>query len=292
QKLPAAVDDPTRAAAEARLVQTATELDPARLRCAAKHLGACLDPDGVLATEKEQQESQEFTITADLHGMYALRGRLDAPTANAVTLAIEALAKPKPEADGTPDLRTATRRRADALGQLATLALGHPDMPTSGGHRPQVIATITLTELEQRSGVAWLNNGEPVSVHELLTQACQADLALAVFGPHGEVLHYGRNKRLAPPPLRRALVARDGGCVVHGCDAPPQYTEAHHLTWWSRGGVTDVDNLALVCTAHHTAVHDGTVHLAMLNGRPHTVPPKWLDPTQTPRRNRAHDRPP
>ncbi|MQA82792.1 MAG: DUF222 domain-containing protein, partial [Streptosporangiales bacterium] len=41
QKLPAAVDDPTRAAAEARLVQTATELDPARLRCAAKHLGAC-----------------------------------------------------------------------------------------------------------------------------------------------------------------------------------------------------------------------------------------------------------
>ncbi|MQA82973.1 MAG: HNH endonuclease, partial [Streptosporangiales bacterium] len=91
---------------------------------------------------------------------------------------------------------------------------------------------------------------------------------------------------------RRALIARDHGCVVAGCDAPPQYTQAHHVTWWSRGGTTDIDNLALVCTVHHTAVHDGTIDLVMHNGRAHTVPPRWLDPTQRPRLNRVHDRPP
>ncbi|MQA82773.1 MAG: DUF222 domain-containing protein [Streptosporangiales bacterium] len=292
QKLPAAVDQPTRVAAEQQLVATAGELDPARLRCAAKHLGAVLDPDGVLASEREQRESQEFTLTPDLHGMVRVRGRLDAPTANVVNLAVEALAKPTPSADGTPDPRTATRRRAEALGRLATMALDHAQMPTTGGHRPQVIATVTLAELEARAGVAWLNNGAPVSVHELLKTACQADTALAVFGHHGEVLHYGRSQRLAPPALRRALVARDHGCVVFGCDAPPRYTEAHHVTWWSRGGTTDIDNMALVCTVHHTAIHDGTVDLVMSNGRPHTVPPRWLDPTQKPRLNRAHARPP
>jgi hypothetical protein len=27
----------------------------------------------------------------------------------------------------------------------------------------------------------------------------------------------------------------------------------------------------------------------MINGTPHWTPPAWLDPTQTPRRNRTHD---
>ncbi|MQA79242.1 MAG: DUF222 domain-containing protein [Streptosporangiales bacterium] len=212
RKLPAAVDEPIRVAAEERLVQTAGEVDPVRLRSAAKHLAAVLDPDGVLATEQEQREGQEFTLTPDLHGMYSLRGRLDAPTANVVSLAVEALAKPTPSADGTPDLRTATRRRADALGRLAAMALDHPTMPTTGGHRPQVIATVTLAELQARVGTGRLNNGAPVSVHELLKTACQADTTLAVFGSQGEVLHYGRSQRLAPPALRRALIARDHGC--------------------------------------------------------------------------------
>ncbi|MQA81143.1 MAG: DUF222 domain-containing protein [Streptosporangiales bacterium] len=291
-ELPAGVDVPTRERAERMLVSYATQLDPGGVRLRARHLQAVLDPDGQLADEQERRERQEFTISRDLHGMFRLRGRLDAPTANAVNLAVEALAKPQPEADGTPDLRTAPRRRAEALGRLAALALGHPDMPTTGGHRPQVIATITLAELQDRVGQAWLNNGEPVSVQALLQAGCDADAALAVFGHHGELLHYGRSKRLAPPPLRKALVARDRGCVVFGCDAPPQYTEAHHLTWWSRGGATDIDNTALVCTRHHTDIHARRVELTMINGRPHAIPPAWLDPTQKPRRNRVFDRPP
>jgi hypothetical protein len=30
-------------------------------------------------------------------------------------------------------------------------------------------------------------------------------------------------------------------------------------------------------------------HCTMVNGIPHWTPPKWLDPAQTPIRNRMHD---
>ena len=30
----------------------------------------------------------------------------------------------------------------------------------------------------------------------------------------------------------------------------------HHVRWWSRGGPTDLDNLLLICPAHHRAVHE------------------------------------
>jgi hypothetical protein len=50
---------------------------------------------------------------------------------------------------------------------------------------------------------------------------------------------------------------RDGGCVFPGCDRPLSWCEAHHLVHWLDGGPTDLDNLVLVCRAHHRAVHEG-----------------------------------
>ena len=40
-----------------------------------------------------------------------------------------------------------------------------------------------------------------------------------------------------------------------GCTTPPSLCEAHHVTWWSRGGPTTLDNLALLCHRHHTQIH-------------------------------------
>ncbi|WP_255218343.1 HNH endonuclease [Janibacter terrae] len=36
---------------------------------------------------------------------------------------------------------------------------------------------------------------------------------------------------------------------------PPQWTDAHHITHWARGGATDLSNAALLCERHHTHVH-------------------------------------
>jgi HNH endonuclease len=59
------------------------------------------------------------------------------------------------------------------------------------------------------------------------------------------------------PAQRAALVVRDGGCRFLGCARPLAWCEAHHLVPWLDGGPTDLANLALVCRAHHRAVHEG-----------------------------------
>jgi HNH endonuclease len=63
---------------------------------------------------------------------------------------------------------------------------------------------------------------------------------------------------VATPAQRRALAARDGGCLFPGCDTPPIWCEPHHwLIHWLDGGPTDLDNLALLCRRHHRFVHEG-----------------------------------
>ncbi len=81
-------------------------------------------------------------------------------------------------------------------------------------------------------------------------------VAPALGGLPVEILDASRSQRLVAPGQRKALAVRDRGCVFPGCDRPPEWCDAHHLTSWSRGGNTDVRNLVLLCGRHHTTVHD------------------------------------
>src|ERR1019366_8882127 len=71
------------------------------------------------------------------------------------------------------------------------------------------------------------------------------------------VVDAGRARRLPSPATRRGLQARDGGCVWPGCDRPASWSQAHHLQSWAQGGSTDLQNLVLVCRAHHWKIHEG-----------------------------------
>jgi len=77
-----------------------------------------------------------------------------------------------------------------------------------------------------------------------------------VLGTHSEVLDLGRESRLASPAQLKQLWLRDRECTFPGCTVPNTWCDAHHLTWWARGGHTDIANLALLCPRHHTIVHD------------------------------------
>ena len=52
------------------------------------------------------------------------------------------------------------------------------------------------------------------------------------------------------------MMLRDGGCATSGCDWPPGMCHAHHLTAWSHGGKTSVDDGVMLCPRHHTVAHD------------------------------------
>jgi HNH endonuclease len=70
-------------------------------------------------------------------------------------------------------------------------------------------------------------------------------------------LEVGRATRVIQPAQRSALAVRDGGCVFPDCARPLTWCEAHHVHHWLHGGPTDLANLALLCRAHHRAIHEG-----------------------------------
>jgi Domain of unknown function (DUF222) len=120
--------------------------------------------------------------------------------------------------------------------------------------------------------------------------ACDAVMQRVLLAPHGAVLDLGRETRTVNRAQRRALNARDRGCVVPGCGAPPEWCEAHHVIYWRDGGLTNIDGLALVCGHDHTLIHQGVWELTMINGVPWARPPRWIDPLQRLIRNTLHDR--
>ena len=67
-------------------------------------------------------------------------------------------------------------------------------------------------------------------------------------------LAVGRTARTATPAQRRALAARDKGCIIPGCGIPAEACQTHHVQDWAAGGNTDLPNLALLCWAHHRQV--------------------------------------
>lgn len=84
--------------------------------------------------------------------------------------------------------------------------------------------------------------------------SCEALISGAIKDADGDVLMLGRSKRLVSKRQRLALSARDIGCQFPGCLARRR-CDAHHIRPWSQGGPTDLDNLVLLCRAHHTVVH-------------------------------------
>jgi hypothetical protein len=97
---------------------------------------------------------------------------------------------------------------------------------------------------------------EPVGLEGRL-RAAMVLLPLALGGARRQPLEVGRSTRVVQPAQRAALAVRDGGCVFPDCDRPLAWCEAHHLWHWADGGPTDLSNLALLCRAHHRAVHEG-----------------------------------
>ncbi|AZG46332.1 HNH endonuclease [Gordonia insulae] len=75
-------------------------------------------------------------------------------------------------------------------------------------------------------------------------------------GKRGVVLKWGRKRRLPTRALMRIIFERDRSCRVPGCGRT-RHLHAHHVRFVSHGGTTDPDNLILLCSTHHRALHRG-----------------------------------
>jgi hypothetical protein len=86
--------------------------------------------------------------------------------------------------------------------------------------------------------------------------ACDCSVVGIREDENSEPLSIGRRSRSIPPPIRRALRARDGGCRFPSC-TNTRFVDGHHIEHWADGGETSLDNLVLLCRHHHHLVHEG-----------------------------------
>lgn len=164
----------------------------------------------------------------------------------------------------------------DLLSRLPTDAL-----PQHGGAAATLAVLIDLDSLTGRVARAGslAGSGTPISAGRARRQACTAGSIPMVLGGDSVPLDLGRRTRLFTTAQRLAMAVRDGGCTFPGCDKPPGWTEAHHITPWSRGGTTTVDDGALECPVHHHIVHDEGWQVRIRNGRVEHRKPgtdRWL----------------
>lgn len=190
--------------------------------------------------------------------------------------------------DGLRDLTLQERLGRALCALVEHLPTG--DLPDRGGTSVGIVITLDYNTLQTGAGEAALDTGIAMSIGQLRRLACNARLIPAVLNGPSAVLDIGLARRLFTPYQRIALALRDRGCIWPGCDRPPASCEAHHITWWSRSGPTDIANGCLLCTHHHHLIHSrqGWAVRMAPDGIPEIIPPPSQDPTQTARRHERH----
>jgi hypothetical protein len=117
----------------------------------------------------------------------------------------------------------------------------------------------------------------------VLKLANQSDILPTVLSTTGAVLEMGHSRRVATATQTMALIARDSGCSFPGCDHPPEVCERHHITEWVDGGLTNLDNLTLLCRFHHhNFASRGWTCTINRDGLPEWTPRWWIDPERKP----------
>ncbi len=117
-----------------------------------------------------------------------------------------------------------------------------------------------------------------ISETDLAQASCDAELLGRVDGDKP-----ARVTKTIPPRTRRAVLRRDRGrCVVPGC-RNARYVDVHHIVPRAAGGKHTPTKLAVMCSAHHKAAHDGRLRIdgtapdklrvTHADGRPYGAPP-------------------
>ncbi len=299
----------------AAVIEQLPRLSVAGVRVVARRFLDLLHPHDRDA--QEQTDWDRRTVTFSQHGgMVTVVGEFPRLEGEAIVTALQAVAQSLRTAG---DSRHAGQRRADALITLVNRAASRGDLPATRSGLP-VATTITvgvseadrvaagqsregITDLAHDVGagtdpgaLAVTGHGHGLTLGDAAVRfaLCAGDhtgvviddtatrggaIARALAVTRVQPLAVGRRFRLATAAQRTALALRDGGCIL--CQQPPAECQTHHVTDWSHGGATDLDQLVLLCWVHHREVD---LHRWRIERNPDTSPdqPYWIV-TPTPR---------
>lgn len=136
---------------------------------------------------------------------------------------------------------------------------------------PEVSVLIDLDTLRSggvhEASVCETSKGDPLDFDTVRRLGCGGDLVAILLDGDGHTLNVGRASRLATREQRQALRAMYRTCGFPGCETGFDWCRIHHVMWWERDGLTDLDNLIPLCSVHHHLVHEGGWQLTLVPDR-------------------------
>jgi hypothetical protein len=219
------------------------------------------DPDG---GHRDRPEGRRFYCPRTLGGAYALDGWLDPLGGRTFADELDRIekiffdhdwAEARNRLGREPTVgelaRTPAQRRADALIEMArrSRTCGTTD------RRPAPLVTILVGPDRFRDTCSLLD-GTPLSPGEVAAVLPDAVIERITYDGQERPLSVSR-QRTFRGALRRAILARDGGCTDPACDEPAWRCQVDHRTPASAGGPTCACNGDTRC-AHHNRTKAAT----------------------------------
>ncbi|QQQ60300.1 HNH endonuclease signature motif containing protein [Actinomyces sp. HMT 175] len=174
---------------------------------------------------------QNPTVTTDLNGAASQDNGWSLPGSSGRSLPV-----PDP---ATPAFSCSAAHDSSPAASLSTALIAQPAAsPTEVGEvriGARSVAVPALTAWALAAGGTW---------RRLVTDPAS-----------GVVIDVGRTRYRPPAGLADLVRARDRACVFPTCQTPAERCDIDHLTAWSQGGTTSLDNLATLCEAHHRLKH-------------------------------------
>ncbi|MEQ6897616.1 DUF222 domain-containing protein [Microbacterium sp. KR10-403] len=284
-------------------------------RIQAKVWELVLDPDGVLTDDERAARKRGIFLGREHENIVPIHGGLLPEVAAQFIKLVDAHLNPRvqdrttpetgtgvsfhqtDETDGSdgsdgsdapnvPEIPADTRTRAQKLHDVFATILGvaarSAQTPTLGGLPPTVLITIPADELHHEHGVGFIE-GTDCTVPAFVARqaACCGGIQRMIIDTDGRIIQLGSPNRTFTGQQRRAIIARDGTCIIPGCHMPATWCEIHHVTPHAEGGPTHVDNGVPLCWWHHRTIETSGWQIRMVNGLPQIRAPHNLDPTGT-----------
>ena len=225
--------------------------------------------------------TRTMTVTGDEHVIaaveYALRRDLrpDRPVAGQMYDAFVNLIHTTTNGDGAGD-------RAGGSGGGVAAAVPRPVV---------LIPLDDYTRILAGDGddvVLGLSDGTTITGAEYLARFHGSTLEVAVFHPQAGAVNLYDTKRLANTKQRDLARMVLTTCPVPGCRHAADNCEVHHVTAWSRGGLTNMDNLSILCRYHNRTNDDDPARKNRGRIEIRAGTPTWVSPRGTPVPNNRH----
>src|ERR1700710_1253731 len=246
---------------ETSVLERAPEQTVTQFRASLKR--AVLRVSSPVEEEKSHADAvgeRRVVLFPDERGMAWVNCFLSAQDAATVMAALDAIAYETIHGKGG-DTRTIDQRRADALVELCSAALGDPHLTRAHGQRPAVQITVamsTLMELDDQP--AELDGYGPITagMARRIASDPTATWRLLITDDDGLVLHAETKTYRPPADMARTVIARDVHCVFPGCRKKAKHNDLDHIEAYEAGDRATQANLMSLCRRHHRLKHDGT----------------------------------